>query len=242
MADAARVAVVTGGNRGMGLETVRQLAKLGIEVMLTSRDPEAGAAAVTDLAESGLSASVQPLDVTDQGQIEALVERIARQFGRLDILVNNAGILPDSRGHDGHRASVLVTPMELMRSAYETNTLGPMRLCQALVPLMRKNGYGRIVNVSSAMGQLSEMGGEFPGYRLSKAALNALTRILAAELAGTDIKVNAACPGWVRTDMGGADATRSLAEGVDTTVWLATVTGEDAPNGGFFRDRDPIPW
>ena len=120
-----------------------------------------------------------------------------------------------------------------------TNLIGPFLLCQTLIPLMQ--GRGRVVNVSSGMGQLSEMGGGFPAYRMSKAGLNALTRIFARELEGTGVKVNAVCPGWVRTDMGGAGAARSVEEGVATTVWLATLP-DDGPSGGLFRDRKPIPW
>ncbi len=138
-------------------------------------------------------------------------------------------------------ASIFQADASLLRETFETNTLGPLFVAIALVPLMRRNDYGRIVNVSSGMGQLSDMDGGYPGYRISKTALNAVTVILARELEDTNIKVNAVCPGWVRTDMGGASATRSPEEGADTIVWLATLP-DDGPSGGFFRDRRPIDW
>jgi NAD(P)-dependent dehydrogenase (short-subunit alcohol dehydrogenase family) len=155
------------------------------------------------------------------------------------VLVNNAAIIADGSG--GFHASVLDTVSGDLRRTFETNVLGPLRLIQAAVPVMRKQGYGRIVNISSGAGQLAEMGSGFPAYRMSKAALNALTRITAAELRDANIKVNAVCPGWVRTDMGGSDADRSVAEGAETPVWLATLP-DNGPTGEFFRDRKPIPW
>ena len=151
----------------------------------------------------------------------------------LDILVNNAGIGGDtgSRGSDADLAEVKAT--------VDTNLFGAWRLAKALIPLMERSGNGRIVNVSSGMGQLSDMGGGAPSYRLSKAGLNVLTRILSSELAGSGIKVNSVCPGWVKTDMGGASASKEVEDGADTPVWLATLP-DDGPTGGFFRDRKPI--
>jgi NAD(P)-dependent dehydrogenase (short-subunit alcohol dehydrogenase family) len=157
----------------------------------------------------------------------------------LEILVNNAGILIDPL--DPAAGSVFHTKVDTLRRTYETNVYGPLQLCQALIPLMQVRGYGRVVNISSGMGQLSEMNGGYPGYRLSKTALNALTRIFADELKGTNILVNSVCPGWVRTDMGGPKASRSVEEGVYTIVWLATLPS-GSPTGQFFRDRQPIPW
>jgi NAD(P)-dependent dehydrogenase (short-subunit alcohol dehydrogenase family) len=236
---AGRIAVVTGGNRGMGFETCRQLGRRGARVILTSRDPAEGEAAAGRLQGDGLDVHHHQLDVADDDGIARLAEFIRSEFGRLDILINNAGIV---RGRDEPRERAIrtfeATPAGL-REVLATNLIGPFLLCQALIPLMQ--GRGRVVNVSSGMGQLSEMGSGFPAYRISKAGLNALTRIFASELEGTGIKVNAVCPGWVRTDMGGAGATRSVEEGVATTIWLAMLP-DDGPSGGLFRDKKPIPW
>lgn len=235
-----RIAVVTGANRGLGLETCRQLARLGLTVLLTSRDPAKGEAAAAALRADGLAVRVQPLDVTDADSVRRLAQYLHAEFGRVDVLVNNAGVFLDPLdAPDPAAASVLRAELDTVRRSMETNVYGPLRLCQALVPLMQ--GRGRIVNVSSGMGQLSDMNGCCPGYRFSKVALNALTRSLADELRGTGIKVNSVCPGWVRTDMGGRDATRPVEEGADSIVWLATLP-DDGPSGGFFRDRKPIPW
>jgi NAD(P)-dependent dehydrogenase (short-subunit alcohol dehydrogenase family) len=226
-----RVAVVTGANRGIGREVVRQLAGLGIRTVLAGRDPAKATEAAAELEVLGLPVVPGGLDVTDEMSVEAL-------FGgldRLDVLVNNAGILVDegTRGRDAD--------LDLVAATLETNLFGPWRCARAAIPLMERNGYGRIVNVSTGMGQLSDMGGGTPGYRVSKTALNALTRILAAELRGSGVLVNSMCPGWVRTDMGGAGAPRSVEEGADTALWLATLP-DDGPTGGFFRNRKPIAW
>ena len=230
-----KVAVVTGANRGIGLEICRQLARQGIHTILTSRDQAKGQAARQELADAGLDIGYRQLDVTDAKSVPDLAAHLQQEYGRLDILVNNAGIAIDKG------TSVLHTDLDTLRQTMETNLYGPLRLCQALVPLMRRQKVGRIVNISSSMGQLSSMGNEAPSYRMSKAALNALTRILAAYLEDTGILVNSMCPGWVRTDMGGRSASRSVEEGADTAVWLATLP-DDGPTGGFFRDRKPIPW
>jgi NAD(P)-dependent dehydrogenase (short-subunit alcohol dehydrogenase family) len=234
---AHRIAVVTGGNRGIGYETCRQLGRRGARVILTSRDPATGEAAAARLRGEGLDVRHYQLDVTDDDGIARLAEFIRGEVGRLDILVNNAGIV---RGRDEPRERAMrtfeATPAGV-RAVLATNLIGPFLLCQALIPLMQ--GRGRVVNVSSGMGQLSEMSGGFPAYRMSKAGLNALTRIFASELEGTGVKVNAVCPGWVRTDMGGANAARSVEEGVATTIWLATLPN-DGPSGGLFRDKKPI--
>lgn len=234
---AGKVAVVTGGNRGLGLEACRQLARAGAKVILASRDAAKGEAAAAALRNEGLEVTPFPLDVTDAASIGRLAAFIEGRYGRLDILINNAGVFKDS--YAGDEASVFRSDPAIVRHTFETNTLGPMRVAQALIPLM--HGRGRVVNVSSGMGQLAEMEGGSPGYRLSKAALNALTRILAEELKNTGVKVNSVCPGWVRTDMGGPDAPRTPEQGVETMVWLASLP-EDGPSGGFFRDKKPIPW
>jgi NAD(P)-dependent dehydrogenase (short-subunit alcohol dehydrogenase family) len=236
---AGKIAVVTGGNRGMGFETCGQLGRRGARVVLTSRDPAKGEAAAKRLQDAGLDVRHYPLDVADDASIGRLAGFVRTELGGLDILINNAGIV---RGSDAPRERAM-RPFEALpaglREVLATNLIGPFLLCQALIPLMR--GSGRVVNVSSGMGQLSEMGSDFPAYRISKTGLNALTRIFASELEGTGIKVNAVCPGWVRTDMGGAGATRSVEEGVATTIWLATLP-EDGPGGGLFRDKKSIPW
>jgi len=240
MNKARSIAVVTGANRGLGLETCRQLAHRGLTVILTSRDPHKGQAAVDALRDRGLEITYHPLDVTDAGSINRLREFILNEYGRVDVLINNAGVFLDPiGGSDPSASSVFRSDIDTVRFTMETNLYGPLRLCQALIPLMQ--GSGRVVNVASGMGQLSEMNGGCPGYRFSKTALNALTRILADELQHTRIKVNSVCPGWVRTDMGGPDATRSVEAGAASLVWLATLDDE-GPSGGFFRDREPIPW
>ncbi len=235
-----RIAVVTGANRGLGLETCRQLAHLGLTVILTSRDPHKGDAAAAALRGAGLKVRHYPLDVTDPQSIHRLAKYVETEFGRLDVLVNNAGVFLDPLDSpDPDAASVFRADLDTVRRSMETNVYGPLLLCQALVPLMQ--GRGCIVNLSSGMGQLSDMNGCCPGYRFSKTALNALTRMLADELRDTHIKVNSVCPGWVRTDMGGPHAERPVEQGADTIVWLATLP-DDGPSGGFFRDRKAIPW
>jgi NAD(P)-dependent dehydrogenase (short-subunit alcohol dehydrogenase family) len=235
----ARIAIVTGANRGIGLEIVRQLTRLGMVAVLTARDPEKGKAAARTLASEGPEPPVVALDVTDAQSVRLAVAKVVERYGRIDVLVNNAAILRE--GFEPEDASVFDAPADVVLETFKTNTLGPLQLIQAVVPHMKARGYGRIVNLSSGAGQLADMGGGFPAYRMSKAALNALTRIAAAELGPGDIKINAMCPGWVKTAMGGPGATRSVEKGAETAVWLATLPA-DGPTGGFFRDRKPIPW
>ena len=232
MTEDGRVALVSGANRGIGREIVRQLAEKGITTILGSRDEEKGRTAAEGMNGNVV---VKRLDVIDEDSVYRLASFVEDEFGRLDILINNAGIANDSsqRGVDADLSSV--------REALEANLFGAWRLCEAFVPLMQRNGYGRIVNISSGMGALNDMGGGSPAYRVSKTALNALTRILASELRGSGILVNSVCPGWVRTDMGGSDASRSVEEGADTPIWAATLP-ENGPTGGFFRDRRPVSW
>ncbi|HYN77827.1 MAG TPA: SDR family oxidoreductase [Lamprocystis sp. (in: g-proteobacteria)] len=231
------VAVVTGANRGLGLETCRRLAALGYTVILTARREAEGQAAAQSLAAQGLTVRFHPLEVTDESSIQTLAATV-RGLGRLDVLVNNAGIVPDPMPGTPE-ASVFRADLATVRRGLETNTLGPLRLCQVLIPLM--GDRGRVVNVSSGMGQLDDMNGGCPGYRLSKVSLNALTRIFADELHDTGVKVNSVCPGWVRTDLGGPRASLSVAEGAEGIVWAATLP-DDGPSGGFFRHGQPIPW
>jgi NAD(P)-dependent dehydrogenase (short-subunit alcohol dehydrogenase family) len=230
----APIVVVTGANRGIGFEISRQLASRGAQVVLTARKPGAGKAAVKKLAAQNLTVLFQPLNVTSRKSIATLRDFLKRTFGRINVLINNAGIISDGD------APGLEVDMETIRVTLETNALGPLHLSQALLPLLQRSKDARIVNISSGMGAFSEMEGDYAAYRISKTALNAVTAILAAELRDR-IAVNAACPGWVRTDMGGRSAERDVREGADTPVWLAL----DAPQkltGKFVRDRRVIPW
>jgi NAD(P)-dependent dehydrogenase (short-subunit alcohol dehydrogenase family) len=231
-----RLAVVTGANKGIGYEICRQLARKGLKVVLTSRDAEKGAQARKKLEQEGFDVLHHQLDVTDQSSIAAIARHIESEYGRVDVLVNNAGVLIDSR-----LTSVLKEKEETFRTTLETNFYGALRMCQALVPLMLKNHYGRVVNLSSGLGQLDDMGDGTPAYRVSKTALNALTRMVAKAVEGDNILVNSMCPGWVRTDMGGSQASRSVEQGAETAVWLGMLP-HGGPSGGFFRDKKPIPW
>lgn len=232
------VAVVTGGNRGIGSEIARQLAKRGMQVVLTSRDPAKGEATAArinvECGDGGGRASTFKLDVTDGAGIKALAAHVSTQFGRLDVLVNNAGVQIDPKG-----SRALTSDLQTYRDTFEINVLAPLAVTQALLPLMKKNG--RIVNVSSGLGQLSDMTSGTPAYRMSKTALNALTRMVAAEVRGSNILVNSMSPGWVKSDMGGPFAPRTLEQGADTAVWLATLP-EGGPSGGFYYDRAAIAW
>jgi NAD(P)-dependent dehydrogenase (short-subunit alcohol dehydrogenase family) len=228
------IAVVTGANRGIGFEICRQLASRGTKVVLSARKARAGEVALKKLAAQNLTVRFRTLDVTSRKSIIALRDFLKRTYGRLDILINNAGII--AKGD----APGLTVDLEAIRATLETNTLGPLHLSQILVPLLRRSKSARIVNLSSGMGAFSEMEGDYAAYRISKTALNAVTAILAAELRNV-VAVNAACPGWVKTDMGGPNADRDLEHGADTPVWLAL----DAPQnltGKFMRDRKVIPW
>lgn len=227
-----RIAVVTGANRGIGFEIARQLAARGLRVMIAARDEKKARQAADELDGDGVPFRLDVKDPEAPGRLLAFLES---QYGRLDVLVNNAGVFID-RDWGG-----LNVPMDVVRETLEINLLGAWALSQAAVPLMRRNGYGRIVNLSSGLGAMSEMSGGYPAYRVSKLALNGLTRILAAELRGTNILVNTLCPGWVQTEMGGPGAPRPVQEGADTAVWLATLP-DSGPSGQFFRDRRQIPW
>jgi NAD(P)-dependent dehydrogenase (short-subunit alcohol dehydrogenase family) len=229
------VALVTGANRGIGRDVARQLAERGYEVLLSARDGEQAAAVASELAR-GTGATVTPLtlDVADPASIAAAAERVRADPGRLDVLVNNAGI-----GSDFGVAGV-APDFDKIQRALETNFYGAYRLTVALLDLLRASEHPRIVNVSSGMGGVAEMGGWSPGYRISKAALNAVTRILSTELAGDRFLVNSACPGFVNTDMGGPmGAKKPVEDGAAGIVWLATLP-DDGPTGGFFRDGKAI--
>jgi NAD(P)-dependent dehydrogenase (short-subunit alcohol dehydrogenase family) len=231
MADAP-VIVVTGASRGIGLEICRELAGRGARVVLTARNARDGSRAAEPL-----SVLFRPLDVTDDASAAALADFLAKEFGHCDVLINNAGIIAD--GDD----SILTVSPVAVQDTLATNTVAPLRITQALLPLLRQSRRGAcVINVSSGAGELRDFDpGWSPAYSLSKAALNLVTRMLASALLNDGIAVNAMCPGWVRTDMGGSGAPRDVAQGADTAVWLAL----DAPaklTGKFFRDRKSIPW
>jgi NAD(P)-dependent dehydrogenase (short-subunit alcohol dehydrogenase family) len=231
---ARRIAIVTGANRGIGLEIARQLVANDAFVVAGCRD-EAKCAAAARLV-GGDNVAAYPLDVNDTKSVRRFVEEVSRRHGVPAILVNNAGVFPEERG-----SKVTENSTSYWRMTFETNLFGAVRMCREVVPLMLTTRYGRIVNVSSGLGQMSQMGAGTPAYRVSKAALNALTLTLAAEVQGTGILVNSMSPGWVRTDMGGENAPRSVEEGAETAVWLSLLPSS-GPTGQFFRDRQPIPW
>ena len=231
-----RIAIVTGGNRGIGHEIARQLAAADLFVVIGARDKVKCEHAVASLKAGGGHVAGLVLDVNDTKSVRHFVEQVEKQHGAPSVLVNNAGVYPEATD-----AKVVDTPTSVWRETFETNLFGAMRMCREVVPLMTKLRYGRIVNISSGLGQLQKMGEGSPAYRVSKAALNALTRTLAAEVAGSGILVNSMSPGWVRTDMGGEEAPRSVAEGAETAVWLSLLPS-NGPSGQFFRDRKPIPW
>jgi NAD(P)-dependent dehydrogenase (short-subunit alcohol dehydrogenase family) len=232
-----RIALVTGGNRGIGFETCRQLARSGFTVLLTARDPNKGNMAVNKLVDKEeLDVIFHLLDVTNRDHIKTLSEKVEQQYGSLNVLVNNAAILYDTWQH------AIDTDLEVVNQAMVTNIYGPWKLCQAFIPIMKRNGYGRIVNISSLGGSLHYMQeGGSPAYSISKAGLNVLTRKLAAELQGTGILVNSIDPGWLATDMGGPGG-GSVEEGTRGIIWAATLP-DDGPSGGFFNsDGNPMPW
>jgi NAD(P)-dependent dehydrogenase (short-subunit alcohol dehydrogenase family) len=222
-----RTVLVTGANRGLGLATARALASHGYSVIVTARTLAKAEAAAAGIA----GARAEELDVADPESIAALHARVPD----VDVLVNNAAIALDEG------TSPLDVPRDVVQTTMQTNFRGPLLLCQAFVPGMRRRRWGRVVNVSSGAGQLSAMSDYAPSYSVSKAALNALTRQFAAATKGEGVLVNSVCPGWVRTDMGGPNATRSIEEGIETIVWAAMLP-DKGPTGGFFRDRQPIPW
>jgi len=230
-----RTAVVTGARRGLGLAVCRILARKGYRVILTARTLERAAAPAAALAAEGLEVQPFALDVTSEESMDALFAHVRETFGRLDVLVNNAATV-----FEASNADTMAIPASMVAQAFDTNTLSAYRMLLRAIPMMNAQGYGRVVNVSSGMGGIAEMGGGNSAYRISKAALNAVTRLFDHEARG-DVKVNAVCPGWVRTDMGGEGAPRSIDEGVAGLVWAATLPA-DGPSGGFFRDGEPVPW
>ena len=238
-----RVALVTGANKGIGFEIARQLGEKGLRVILGARNEARGNEAVTELNDDGLDTHFLHVDMAEPESIRGAIKQIHQMYGRLDVLVNNAGVNLDGG------ATGLEVDVDTVHSTLQTNTLGALVACQAAVTMMKEHGYGRIVNVSSSLGSLQEMAGltspmtamRAPAYRISKAALNAVTLLVAAELLEENILVNACCPGWVRTDMGGDAAPLTPQQGADTPVWLATLP-DGGPTGGFFLHRKPRPW
>ncbi|WP_308167561.1 SDR family NAD(P)-dependent oxidoreductase [Catellatospora tritici] len=232
-----RVAVVTGANRGIGREVVRQLAAGGASVVLGSRDRARGEQAADEL-RSGLAGRGEivalGLDVTDPVNLRAVAAAVGERFGRLDVLVNNAAILYDTWQRTEN------ADLDTVRQALETNLLGAWQTTQALLPLLRSGRHPRVVNVSSEAGSLTGMGGETPAYGVSKAALNALTRKLADDLTGSGILVNAVCPGWIATDMGGPGG-GPVTDGAASVLWAVDLP-DRGPTGGFFRHGRPLPW
>jgi NAD(P)-dependent dehydrogenase (short-subunit alcohol dehydrogenase family) len=226
------IALVTGANKGIGLEVVRQLATRGWRVFLTGRSLAAVRKAASPL---GPSVVPVPLDITSRISIEAAFSVVAQAVNHLDVLVNNAGILDHDEG------SVFELHPQRLRRMFETNTIGPLLVSQTFLPLLRKSESGRIINVSSEAGQLSDMGTWAPAYSISKTALNGVTGQFAAALRDSNIAVNSVCPGWVKTDMGGHEAPLTVEQGADTIVWLATEAPQSM-TGLFIRDRKPIPW
>jgi NAD(P)-dependent dehydrogenase (short-subunit alcohol dehydrogenase family) len=230
-----RVALVTGANRGLGLETTRQLLARGLQVVLAGRDDRALDGALASLGNVDDRAMTVQMDVTDASSIRDAQRAVAERLGRVDVLVNNAAVLLFEN------EDVLSIPPDAYRRTFETNLFGAIEAARVFVPEMARAGYGRVVNVSSGAGQLARMSDYAPAYSMSKTALNAFTRILASTYRDSGVLVNAVDPGWVRTDMGGPSAPRSPQEGADTIAWLATLP-DDGPTGGFFHDRRPIDW
>jgi NAD(P)-dependent dehydrogenase (short-subunit alcohol dehydrogenase family) len=229
------IALVTGANRGIGREIARQLAGKGLRVVVAAREEAAADNAARSIANEGGRAERLILDVSDSASISQAAREFAERFDRLDVLVNNAGIYPD-KGY-----TILTAPRELFARTLHTNTLGPIEVVQQFLPSLRKSRSGRIINMSSGYGQLDDLSPSVSAYCLSKFALNGVTIMLAQALAADGVAVNSVCPGWVRTDMGGSDAPRSVEEGADTAVWLAT-EADKSVTGKFFRDRTEIPW
>ncbi len=231
-ASTIRTALVTGANRGIGYEVCRQLGRIGLHIILTGRDPRAVEKAAGQLAREGISTHPETMDISSRDSVERCSARLSKEKIRVDVLVNNAGVFLPGK--------LLAMEDRVIREAMDVNFFGALWTAQAFMPGMLRRDYGRVVNISSGYGSFAEGLEGPPAYSMSKAALNALTVRLAAECRG-NVKVNAACPGWVRTRMGGARAPRSVEQGADTIVWLATLPAT-GPNGGFFRDRKRIEW
>lgn len=230
-----KIAVVTGGNRGIGFQVCRDIAKKGFKVLLTARNSEKGMESAEILQSEGLDVTFYELDVSSAESIDTFYNRVAEEFGRIDVLVNNAAIIPDAR------SSGLSLEIQELQVSLETNVYGIILLSQKIITLMIKNNYGRIINMSSGMGQFADMGSGYLAYRISKTAVNTITKVLANETDSHNIQINSVDPGWVKTEMGGAGASLSVEEGADTIVWLSTQP-DDSPTGMFYKKREIIPW
>ncbi|MCZ8495524.1 SDR family oxidoreductase [Priestia megaterium] len=230
-----KVALVTGGNRGIGYELVRQLAMDGFKVILTSRNSETGRKAVQKLKDSPLEVSYVVMDISNEASILKAAATVSEQYGRLDVLINNAGIYLDK-----NQKLVNMEP-SILEKTLATNFFGAYHVIRSFIPLMEQQSYGRIINVSSEYGAMSEMSSPGVGaYKLSKLILNGLTQLIAAE-STKDIKINAVDPGWVSSDMGGPSAPRTPEQAARSILWLATI-GTEGPSGGFFKDEKQIDW
>ncbi|MEA5564365.1 SDR family oxidoreductase [Anabaena sp. UHCC 0399] len=236
MTTQTRIAVVTGSNRGLGYAISRKLSQIGIRVILTSRNETDGLATKQQLFSEGLDVDYHLLDVTDDASVQQFTQWLRETYGKVDILVNNAGVNPTTKPEE---SSLLTVQLETMRVTFETNVLAVVRISQALIPLMQVENYGRIVNISTEMASLSTIPDDYyplaPSYRLSKVGVNGITAILAKELQGTNILVNAYSPGWMKTDMGGDQAPFTAEEGAETAVYLATLPDGGA-QGQFFAE------
>ncbi|KGM45690.1 SDR family oxidoreductase [Neobacillus niacini] len=235
MSQDKQVALVTGGNRGIGFELVKQLALKGFKVIMASRDPEAGHEAAEKLKESNLDVSFVVLDVDNQESIRQAAHIVNERYGKLDVLINNAGVYLDKN------QKLLAMDPYILEKTMATNFFGVYHVIRSFIPIMERKGYGRIINVSSEYGAINELSYAGVGaYKLSKYALNGLTRLVVAEI-NADIKINAVDPGWVSSDMGGPSAPRTPKQAAESILWLATV-GPEGPNGEFFRDGKRIEW
>lgn len=253
-----RIVLISGANRGLGFEVAKQLAKFGDTVIVSARNAAKAQDAAKVIADNGGKTDFVEMDVSSDVSVEKASRQILEKYGRVDVLINNAGIFVDrpekndeendderDEPFDSNMPEFFGVDIDSIKKSLDTNTYGAIRLIRAFCPSMVKNNYGRIVNLSSGLGQLSEMNGGFPAYRLSKVALNAVTKIVADELSNVpncdDVLIHSVCPGWVRTDMGGANAERSVEKGAETIVWLANLP-KGGPNGLFFRDKEVIDW
>jgi NAD(P)-dependent dehydrogenase (short-subunit alcohol dehydrogenase family) len=230
-----RIVLITGGNRGIGFETAKQLAGRGFHVVIAARNEASGLKAAKAIQTTQGKLTSLSLDVSHSESIHAAAKNFAATADHLDVLINNAGIYPDEG------LTILNVSRDRMVQTFQTNTFGALEVTQAFLPYLRKSSAPRVINVSSGYGQLDGLSADVPSYCLSKLAINGLTIMLAEALQGDGIAVNSMCPGWVRTDMGGANATRSVEEGADTAVWLAAEASHEL-SGKFFRDRKEIPW
>ncbi len=239
-----KIALITGANKGIGLETARQLGQKKISVLIGARDSAKGAKAVEELKKEGIDAHAIEIDVTKEASVRQAAAQVEKDFGRLDILINNAGVMREAEDK-----KVTEMALETWRQTFEANFFGLIATTQAFLPLLRKSEAGRVVNLSSILGSITYHAtpgspvydAKRPAYDVSKSAVNAYTVHLAYELKGTKIKVNAAHPGWVKTDMGGKEAPMELVDGARTSVALATLD-EDGPNGAFVHMGEPLPW